>query len=113
MGLKRQGFSILSVLVNEGPAIFGLPIRKCEKTVLQKVLGSLRRLARLKIGRACDELMPICQNLPGDERRIFQLAKSKSRVHAFGDEIHQAFGDENLHAYVRVGSLKGADERRQ
>src|SRR6201998_3612029 len=70
MGLKSQSFSINPVLVNEGPAIFGAPIRKCEKTVLEKVPRALRRLARLEIGRARDQLMPVCQYLPGDERRI-------------------------------------------
>ena len=44
MELKGLSFSINSVLVNESPAIFGAPIRKCEQTVLEKVLGALRRL---------------------------------------------------------------------
>jgi hypothetical protein len=63
-------------------------MRKCEKAVLQKILGPLRRLAGPEIGRARDELMPVRQDLASDERRILQLAKSKRQVDAFGDEVH-------------------------
>src|SRR5271155_2189743 len=59
MRLESQGFAVLSVLVNKGPAPFGLPIGKSEKPMLQKVLRMTRRLGSPEIGRARHELMAV------------------------------------------------------
>src|SRR5215468_3424372 len=63
--VKCQGLLLPSV--HEAPDIHGLPEREGQQAVLEQVLRFLRRLATGQIGRTCDKLVPVRQDLASDE----------------------------------------------
>jgi hypothetical protein len=68
--LKRQGFLVLAVLVNETPAGVRLPVQKRQKPVVEQVLRLFRLLAPPQIRWARQLLMTISQDSLCDQRRV-------------------------------------------
>jgi hypothetical protein len=65
--LKGNGFLALSVLVQKGPAPFRLAAPEREQPMIDKILGTFRRLVGLQIRRAGNELASVCQDFPTDQ----------------------------------------------
>ena len=63
---------------------------------------------RVKVG----ERQVVFQDTPGHERRIFQRTKPEHQVNALGYEVHNPIRYEHLNAYVAIGGLKCAHDRR-
>src|SRR5580704_13216521 len=95
------------------PCILWPPKRERQQPMAYKVLWRLRGIALLQITRACHKLMAVGQNSARHQRRVLQFTNSKGQVHAFGDLIDDAVGDEDMHADVRVRRLEGSDDRRE
>jgi len=112
MRVERQ--RLLPLPVHEIPGIRRLPKREREQAMLEEVPRFLGRLAARQISRTCDELVPVRQDLPRDEGRVFQLrVNPKRQINALGNLIDDPIGDEHLDANVRVGRLECADQGRQ
>ena len=79
----------------------------------QQIPWRSKRFAFLEIGRTRDQLMPISQDPPRDQRRILKRANPENQVDAINNVVNGPFRKKNLHADVRIGRLEWTDQRHQ
>lgn len=111
---EGEGLPVSAVGAGEGPFVFGATQRECQKTVVEEVFGSPGRLVFVEVDGACEELMPVGEELPGDEAGVFEgRSDAEGEIDAFCDVIDDTFGDQDVKPHGRVRGLKGADEGRE
>src|SRR5215469_15502261 len=113
MRMEGQSFSPFSIQMNETPDVDGFPEGEREQPMGQKVLWFLPGFFAIREVRGTrHQLMPVGQNLTSHKRRVFELwIHPEGQIDTLRDVIDNPVGDENLHADVRIGCLKSADER--
>src|SRR6516165_3064288 len=106
--MEIQRFLLLSVHMNETPAVHRFPEGECKQAVIEQVLRLLRLLfASCQVCWACQKLMPVGQNFASDERGILESwINTECQINALSNVIDNPVGDEHLDADLWVGCLE-------
>jgi hypothetical protein len=80
---------------------------------VKEVLRLRRRFNAFDIGGAGDQLVTICQQLPGNQRRILERPQTKNQIYSLGDMIDQTVRYQDLNTYIGVGSLESGHQWHQ